>query len=33
MSVTTEQFNGQIPSTHKELESLAGVGRKQQMLL
>lgn len=23
-----EQFNGQIPSTHKELESLAGVGRK-----
>ncbi|MGX0138159.1 endonuclease III [Staphylococcus epidermidis] len=23
-----EQFNGQIPQTHKELESLAGVGRK-----
>ena len=23
-----EQFNGQIPSTHKKLESLAGVGRK-----
>lgn len=23
-----EQFNGQIPSIHKELESLAGVGRK-----
>lgn len=23
-----EQFNGQIPSTHKELESLGGVGRK-----
>ncbi|MEX6366108.1 endonuclease III [Staphylococcus haemolyticus] len=23
-----EEFNGQIPSTHKELESLAGVGRK-----
>ena len=23
-----EQFNGQIPSTHKELESLVGVGRK-----
>ncbi|MCE5022176.1 endonuclease III [Staphylococcus haemolyticus] len=23
-----EQFNGQIPSTHKELEGLAGVGRK-----
>lgn len=23
-----EQFNGQIPSTHKELESLSGVGRK-----
>lgn len=25
-----EQFNGQIPSTHKELESLAGVGRKTE---
>ena len=33
MSVTTEQFNGQIPSTHKELESLAESVVKQQMLL
>jgi endonuclease III-like uncharacterized protein len=23
-----DQFNGEIPQTHKELESLAGVGRK-----
>ncbi|MDO1630876.1 endonuclease III, partial [Escherichia coli] len=23
-----DQFNGKIPQTHKELESLAGVGRK-----
>ena len=28
-----EQFNGQIPSTHKELESLVESVVKQQMLL
>lgn len=26
-----DQFNGEIPQTHKELESLAGVGRKLLM--
>lgn len=26
-----DQFDGRIPETHKELESLAGVGRKLQM--
>ncbi len=28
-----DQFNGEIPQTHKELESLAGVGRNRQLVM
>ncbi len=30
--VLLEEYNGEVPKTRKELESLPGVGEKQRML-